>query len=87
MAKHPHKLILMSKKTWKCALTGCSFFVHLGLAHVLIGKAAICWDCESPFEVSETSLTEDKPRCNECRTGMSEEELSQFIDTKMGEKN
>jgi hypothetical protein len=35
MAKHPHRVILLNKKTWRCTLEGCNFFVHVGLAHVL----------------------------------------------------
>ena len=67
MAKHPHKLFLKDNKTWKCALDGCSFFVHLGLAHILEGKSAECWDCNDSFIISESSLKEPKPRCNDCK--------------------
>jgi hypothetical protein len=81
MAKHPHKLILINNKTWKCALEGCSFFVHLGLQHLLIGKHATCWDCEELFSVSEISLLEPKPRCNECR-GISNDAISQMLKDK-----
>jgi len=79
MAKHPHLLILMNKKTWKCALEGCGFFVHLGLAHILIGKTAICWDCQEKFMVSEESLKEEKPRCYECKTGVN---IEQYLKDK-----
>jgi hypothetical protein len=71
MAKHPHRLLLMDKKTWKCTLDGCSFFVHLGLAHILIGKSAVCWGCGDTFTLNEYALKEDQPRCDECRLGNS----------------
>lgn len=67
MAKHPHKLILLNKKTWKCAVQGCSFFVHLGLAHILVGKIGICWGCGEQFMIDEYALREEQPRCIDCR--------------------
>jgi hypothetical protein len=81
MAKHAHKLILLNHKTWKCLLPGCNFFVHLGLAHVLIGKQSICWNCEEPFQLAEWSLKEDKPRCDECR-GISSDAIAQLLKDK-----
>lgn len=82
MAKHPHKLILMDKKTWRCILPGCSFFVHLGLAHVLIGKLAICSKCGEQFTLNERALQDDMPQCNTCRIGVLDE---MDIDTYMAE--
>lgn len=70
MAKHPHKFILINNRTWKCALEGCTFFVHLGLAHVLVGKHAVCWNCEETFVVDELSLKDGKPKCIDCRLAL-----------------
>lgn len=66
MAKHAHKLILMNGKTWKCALPGCTFFVHLGLAHVLINRPAKCWKCDEEFNADESSLSTGKSVCFDC---------------------
>jgi hypothetical protein len=63
--KHPHKLIFIDRKTWKC--TECSFFVHKGLTHILAGKEAKCWDCGDMFIIDTIALREDKPRCFDCR--------------------
>lgn len=68
MAKHPHKLLLINNKTWKCILEGCNFFVHIGLAHVLPGKQAICWNCDEQFMLDTIALRDDKPVCADCRT-------------------
>ena len=72
MAKHTHKFIrVKNSKTgarmWKCALEGCSWFVHEGLAHLIPGKLGICWKCEEPFLIDEFIMREDKPMCPECR--------------------
>lgn len=69
MAKHPHKLILLQKKTWRCTLEGCSFFVHIGLAHVLVGKQSICWQCNEEFKLDYKSLQDEMPTCYECKVG------------------
>jgi len=69
MAKHPHRLMLVNSKTWKCTLPGCSFFVHLGLQYVLEGKNAVCWECGEVFTVDARSLKDDMPKCVDCRLG------------------
>ena len=69
MAKHPHKLILLQKKTWRCTLEGCSFFVHIGLAHVLVGKQSICWQCNEEFKLDYKSLQDEMPICYDCKMG------------------
>lgn len=71
MAKHPHKLLLVGKKTWKCQIEGCAFFVHLGLAHILVNKRAVCWNCEEVFSVDEDSLKDEKPKCMDCRLALN----------------
>lgn len=72
MAKHPHKLMLIDNRTWRCMLEGCTFFVHLGLAHVIVGKRIVCWTCEETFLVEkELSTRESRPTCNMCRAGIA----------------
>jgi hypothetical protein len=77
----------MNKKTWKCTLPGCAFFVHLGLAHVLEGKQGVCWQCGEQFTLTETALRDEMPKCDDCRTrtqGMpSLDELNDIIEQKI----
>lgn len=68
MTKHPHRLMLVNKKTWRCTLEGCNFFVHTGLAHVLPGKVAVCFECGEQFRVDDEALKEDMVRCETCRS-------------------
>lgn len=86
MAKHPHRLMLMDKKTWRCTLPGCSFFVHLGLAHVLIGKTAICWDCGEQFTFDVLNLKQEMPICDNCRLGIKGEKSLDEINAAIEEK-
>ena len=67
MAKHPHRLLLQQQRTWKCTLPGCTFFVHVGLAHILIGKQAVCWECGETFTLDEEALKDEMPKCFDCR--------------------
>jgi len=84
MAKHPHKLILLNDKTWRCMRDGCNFFVHRGLEHVLIGKQAMCWNCEDSFQVAQWSLKDPKPICDDCRTiravGVTSKKMESMIE-------
>jgi hypothetical protein len=83
MAKHPHKLMLIDNRTWRCMLEGCAFFVHLGLAHVIVGKRIVCWTCGDTFLVEkELSTLEFKPTCGLCHGGFevpSAMELDAYI--------
>lgn len=71
MAKHPHRLMLLNKKTWKCTIPGCGFFVHLGLQHLLLGRTAQCHNCDDLYSVDERALRDDMPVCIECRSGIA----------------
>lgn len=84
MAKHPHKLILIDKKTWRCTLPGCNFFVHLGLAHVLVGKVGICWKCNEQYIIDHVALESEMPECPSCRSGvLVSSDLNDFIELQL----
>ena len=72
-SKHPHKPYLFNRKTWKCALSGCGWFVHLGLQHLMINKVAVCWNCEEHYTIDEQALKREKPICIDCRIIQSSE--------------
>jgi len=83
MPKHTHKFMRIPAKktnTWTCVL--CPWFVHEGLSHLILSKDGICWSCEEPFRMSEESMKEDKPRCSECRTGLSQDAITQILRDK-----
>ena len=86
MAKHPHLLELVNNKTWRCTLDGCSFFVHIGLAHVLPGKSARCWKCNDIFVLTDEALKDHKPICDDCRLVSERDVVEVFnIDKYMAE--
>lgn len=86
MAKHPHRLMLNQKKTWRCTLPGCSYFIHVGLAHILPGKQSICWECGEEFTLDDASLQDDQPICANCRArkeGWDLDAMSQLTEAKL----
>jgi hypothetical protein len=87
MPKHPHLLLFINKKTWKCMLEGCNFFVHDGLRHVLLSKSAMCWNCNGRFTITDQSLRDDKPICDECRTGASPDDLEAYMKSRLNGEN
>lgn len=64
--KHIHKVIKVGP-VWKCAFPHCKFFVYFAQAHVILGRAVICWDCESEFVLDEAAMKDDMPTCPSCR--------------------
>jgi hypothetical protein len=83
MAKHPHRLLLIDGKTWKCALPGCSFFVHLGLAYVLIGKRAVCWECSEQFTITAETLQHDTASCDDCKSGGISKNVEDYTEARL----
>jgi hypothetical protein len=87
MAKHPHRLILNQKKTWRCTLPGCTYFIHLGLAHTLPGRLSICWECNEEFTLDDEALKDDMPKCDNCRRkmegGPSRDEVNEYYEVKL----
>ena len=77
MAKHAHRLMLNQKKTWRCTLPGCSYFIHIGLAHILPGKQSICWECGDEFTLDDRALRDDQPICDKCYTPPDSSGLTQ----------
>ena len=83
IVKHVHKFIRVpAKKTYTWTCTMCPWFVHDGLSHIVLSKQGICWGCEEPFQMSEDAMKEDKPRCDECRGGLSQEQINQVLREK-----
>jgi hypothetical protein len=83
--KHVHQFMRISGKhvsTWRCAIDGCKWFVHQGLAHVIQGKRSICWQCGAEFTVTEEAMQDDMPKCEECRLGIDVDQLSALLKEK-----
>jgi hypothetical protein len=88
MAKHPHRLLLNQKKTWRCTLPGCRYFIHIGLAHILPGSSSICWECGGEFELDEESLADPDgmPKCRACRATRAGMPSPQFVTNQISVK-
>lgn len=70
MSKHVHKYIRVSIRfamIWKCANPDCSHFMPPHLNGILVGRYSICWQCNDKFVLDDDALSEDMPRCADCR--------------------
>lgn len=68
--KHIHKYMKVDLKfasVYRCALPTCNHYQPPHLHDLLIGKASICWGCGNQFTMDEDSLTEDFPKCMDCK--------------------
>jgi len=91
MAKHPHRLMLHQKKTWRCMLPGCRYFIHSGLEFTLAGQTSICWECGGEFVLDEGSIKDarsgdDMPVCYDCKNrragGPSADDVDDLINAQ-----
>jgi len=82
--------MLNQKKTWRCVLPNCRYFIHIGLAHILPGQQSICWGCSEQFELDERALQDDQPMCDSCRSReagmMSTNEIGDIIEAQLALK-
>lgn len=93
MAKHPHKIMLQQRKTWKCMLPNCRYFVHIGLEYTIHGQTTICWGCSEEFIASEDTLTRAKAsyegtlQCEDCVAraagSMSVGDMTDIIEARL----
>jgi hypothetical protein len=71
--KHTHhyfKVIGKFTFVWKCADPDCKHFVYGSQEYIVLGRNSYCWNCKKKFEMTETAMQEDMPRCAPCRAGI-----------------
>jgi len=66
-----HKVQTPFGKIWACALSDCSHHMPHHYEGLLPGKYSVCWGCGELLILDAVSMKEDKPRCIECRSGLS----------------
>lgn len=49
---------------WKCAILGCSHYLHV---EFILGKNSICWKCGTKFLMTYVKLLRNKPKCDSCQ--------------------
>lgn len=72
--KHVHKYHSVQttlRKIWCCALPDCTHYMPPHMNAVLIGKTSYCWECNAEMLLDEDNMKEDMPRCDKCRTPVS----------------
>lgn len=76
--KHTHKyhrVDLNFARVWACALPECNHHMPAHYTALVVGKRSYCWQCGKEFLLDGDAMIEDKPRCVECRLGVSLEEI------------
>jgi len=80
--KHIHKYYRAEDGLWYCALPNCTHFMPLNVAHQIEGRSSKCWECEKPISMTPAIMDIDKPKCIECRLGVDEDALDDFLTKK-----
>ena len=77
-------------KVWSCALPGCTHFMPKHQEAAVNGRLSRCWGCDTEFVLDNAAMTEDNPRCEDCRAGnkhSSEDILSALEQMNLAEKD
>ena len=61
-----HKVLMSYTKVWACALPDCNHYMPTHMEQMVLGKASICWNCDSMFILNESNMKNDKPTCMNC---------------------
>lgn len=70
VGKYTHKYYLAEVgwgRVWACAEADCSHFMPSHMAHLVNGKASICWDCGNEMRLDNENMKDTYPTCIECR--------------------
>ena len=54
----------------------------LNVAHQIVGKTSICWECGEPFEMNVATMELRQPKCMGCRIGVDEDTMSEYLKKK-----
>jgi hypothetical protein len=69
-----HKAHIYSVDTYSCALPDCTHYLPNGMQSLIIGRSSICWECSQQFILNPESIKLDKPTCDSCRLGITDED-------------
>ncbi len=75
--RHIHKYYhadLPFGKVWACALPDCNHFMPNHYESLLMGKGSICWNCGETYKLNPTNMLDDKPTCEKCKLGITDED-------------
>lgn len=74
--RHTHKYYhaqLPFGHVWACALPDCQHHMPNHYESLLLGKSSICWECGNTFKLNGENMKQDKPICEGCKIGISDE--------------
>lgn len=61
-----HKVKMFSHFVWACALRDCNHYMPYHMTDMMPGKASICWECGTDFDLTIHNMKNDKPLCPDC---------------------
>ena len=90
--KYHRRRLGASSQVWACALPNCTHYQPKHMESMVEGKQSICNQCGDEFILNVDALSEDKPRCENCRLGRDKPEdvapvtslLSEYLEGKVG---
>jgi hypothetical protein len=84
--RHVHKYYRADDGLWYCALETCTHYMPLNVAHQIVNKMSVCWNCGETFALDILLMRERKPVCDDCsaRTtgGPTRNQIADWIEAK-----
>jgi hypothetical protein len=74
-----HRVIIAGTSVWACALGDCNHYMPKHMESIVPGKNSYCWECDSQMILDSINMSEDRPRCTNCRLGINPESIESII--------
>ena len=63
--RHVHKYEQKDGQ-WFCAYGTCTHFIPKNVVRGVLGRQSICWSCGCEFFIDNISVTQPRPKCQDC---------------------
>ena len=68
-----YKVDVAQHKVWACGLPDCTHYMPKHMENLINGKDSYCWECDAHITLNPSNMSENKPRCENCRLGIKPE--------------
>lgn len=77
-----HRIEVAGEKVWACALGNCNHYMPAHMVNMVPGKNSFCWECDEMIILGPDNMIEDRPRCFNCRTGISPDSIESIVNSR-----
>jgi hypothetical protein len=71
--KHKRHKYYYVDGVWACGLPDCTHFMPHNVEKLVNNRGSYCWSCNAEMTLNPSNMKENKPRCDSCTLGITEE--------------